>query len=90
MEGICMNDKIKAIIGSNMDIDFSNASFGNSSCPWNEAENTNEHKCAVKNTSICKYFCGVKFLDSVMCSYPYENLTVLEDSEIDRDINELK
>ena len=85
-----MNDKIKAIIGSNMDIDFSNASFGNSSCPWNEAENTNEYKCAVKNTSICKYFCGVKFLDSVMSSYPYENVTVLEDSEIDRDINELK
>ena len=47
-----MNDKIKAIIGSNMDIDFSNASFGNSSSPWNEAENTNEYKSAVKNTSI--------------------------------------
>lgn len=85
-----MNDKIKAIIGSNMDIDFSNASFGNSTCPWNDAENTNAHKCAVKNTSICKYFCGVRFLDSVMCSYPYENLTVLEDIEIDRDRNELK
>lgn len=84
-----MNDKIKTVIGSNMDIDFSNKSFGGSVCPWNEAENTNEHKCAVKNTSICKYFCGIKFLDSVMCSYPYENLSVLKNDEIDRDINEL-
>lgn len=52
-----MNNKIKNIIGSNMDIDFSNEAFGNSVCPWNQAENTNEHKCAVKNTSICRYFC---------------------------------
>lgn len=32
-----MNDNIKTIIGSNMDIDFSNESFGGSVCPWNEA-----------------------------------------------------
>lgn len=85
-----MNDKIKTIIGSNMDIDFSNESFGGSVCPWNEVENTNEHKCAVKNTSICDYFCGIKFLDSVMCSYPHKNLSVLESDEIDRNINEIK
>lgn len=85
-----MNEKIRGIIGSNLDIDFSNGSFGNSVCPWNEAENTNEHKCAVKNTSICKYFCGVKYLDSVLCSYPYENLSVLEAAELDRDMSELK
>lgn len=85
-----MNDKIKTIIGSNMDIDFSNESFGGSVCPWNEAENTNEHKCAVKNTSICDCFCGIKFLDSVMCSYPYKNLSVLEADEIDRDVNEIR
>ena len=42
-------------------------------CPWNEAENTTVHKCAVKNISICKYFCGVKYLDSVLCSYPHGN-----------------
>lgn len=83
-------DKIKNIIGANMDIDFSNASFGNSVCPWNAAENTDKHKCAVKSTSICPYFCGVQYLDSVMCSYPYETLTVLDSSEVDRDINELK
>ncbi len=85
-----MNGKIKSIIGSNMDIDFSNEAFGNSVCPWNKAENTNEHKCAVKNTSICPYFCGVKYMDSVMCSYPYENLSVLDPNDLDRDISELK
>ena len=53
-------------------------------CPWNKEENTKEHKCAVKNTSICKYFCGIKYLDSVLCSYPYENLDVLKSDEIDR------
>lgn len=80
-----MNDKIKKLIGSNMDIDFSNEDFGNSVCPWNTADKTNEHKCAVKNISICKYFCGIQYLDSVLCSYPYENITVLEKHEIDRD-----
>lgn len=77
---------IQKIIGSNMDIDFSNAAFGNSQCPWNAAEGTNIHKCAVKNTSICKFFCGVQYLDSVLCSYPAENLTVLKPDEIDREL----
>lgn len=79
-----MNRKIKKIIGSNMDIDFSNDDFGNSQCPWNLAENRKEHKCAVKNTSICKYFCGIQYLDSVLCSYPYENISVLTEEEMDR------
>lgn len=43
-----------------------------------------ELKGAVKDTSICKYFCGIKYLDSVLCSYPYENLDVLSEDEIDR------
>ena len=81
-----MDNRIKKVIGSNMDLDFSNENWGNSVCPWNAAENTNEHKCAVKNTSICKYFCGVQFLDSVLCSYPYENLSVLDKDDIDRDM----
>ena len=84
-----MDNRIKKLMGSNMDIDFSNADFGNSACPWNVAENTNEHKCAVKNTSICPYFCGVQYLDSVLCSYPNETLTVLSRDEIDRDMEEL-
>lgn len=81
-----MNEKINKLMGSNMDIDFSNADFGNSSCPWNIAYNSNEHKCAVKNTSICKYFCGIQYLDSVLCSYPYENTSVLTPEEMDRDM----
>lgn len=81
-----MDNKIKKIIGANMDIDFSNPNFGNSNCPWNLADNTNSHKCAIKNTSICKYFCGIQYLDSVLCSYPYENITVLSYDEIDREL----
>lgn len=79
-----MNENIKKLMGANMDIDFSNSNFGNSKCPWNIAENSIEHKCAVKNTSICKFFCGVQYLDSVLCSYPHENLAVLKEDEIDR------
>jgi len=79
-----MDNKIKKLIGSNMDIDFSNADFGNSQCPWNIDDQSGEHKCAVKNTSICKYFCGIQYLDSVLCSYPHENLSVLNKDEIDR------
>ncbi len=80
------NDLIKKIKGSNMDIDFSNPEFGSSTCPWNEEEKTQEHKCAVKNTSICKYFCGIQYMDSVLCSYPNENKGILSKDEIDRNI----
>ncbi len=69
---------INELKGANMDIDFSNPNFGNSKCPWNESENTTEHKCAIKNISICKYFCGIKYMDSVMCSYPCENFDALK------------
>lgn len=85
-----MTDKVRKLIGSNMDIDFSNGDFGGTVCPWNADEKTDSHKCAVKNTSICKYFCGVQYLDSVLCSYPHENLTVLAPDEIDRDIKDIK
>ena len=48
-----MDNRVKKLMGSNMDIDFvSEVKFGDSKCPWNVAEKTNEHKCAVKNTSI--------------------------------------
>ena len=81
-----MDSRINKLMGSNMDIDFSNADFGNSVCPWNAADKTDEHKCAVKNTSICQYFCGIQYLDSVLCSYPYENLSVLDKEHMDRDM----
>lgn len=80
------NKKVKELKGANMDIDLTSESVdqNQSSCPWNKEENSKEHKCAVKNTSICKYFCGIKYLDSVLCSYPYENVDVLSSDEIDR------
>ena len=78
-----MDKRVKHLSGANMDIDLtssvSDIHWKQTACPWNEAEKTNEHKCAVKNTSICKYFCGIKYLDSVLCSYPYENTDVLPD-----------
>lgn len=81
-----MNNKVKKLMGANMDIDFSNADFGNSQCPWNLAEETQTHRCAVKDTSICPYFCGIQYLDSVLCSYPYENRSVLTKDEMDREL----
>lgn len=80
------NKKVKELKGANMDIDLvsQNVDWNQTNCPWNEEENTKKHKCAVKDTSICKYFCGIKYLDSVLCSYPYENLDVLSEDEIDR------
>lgn len=78
-----MDKKVKQLSGANMDIDLtsneSDIHWKQSACPWNEEENTKEHKCAVKNVSICKYFCGIKYLDSVLCSYPYEITDVLSD-----------
>ena len=83
-----MDKRIKFLKGGNMDIDLiSSGDWKQEQCPWNQEENTKEHKCAVKDTSICKYFCGVKFLDSVLCSYPYPNLDVLKESEIDRKLS---
>ena len=72
---------IKKYSGANMDIDLvsDNVNWDQSVCPWNEAENSREHKCAVKNTSICIYFCGIEYLDIVLCSYPHENTEVLND-----------
>jgi hypothetical protein len=65
----------KLLDGANMDIDLTSAeqtSWKQTMCPWNEADGTNSHKCAVKNVSICKHFCGIKYLDNVICCYPDE------------------
>ena len=67
------------------DISGDKYEWNQSRCPWNESENTNEHKCAIKNESICKYFCGMKQLDNFLCSYPHKSMEVLlekEDSEV--------
>lgn len=60
-----MAKKIRKIKGANMDIDFSLADWEQGECPWGP-----KHKCAIKNVSICKYFEGIKKLDTVLCSYP--------------------
>ncbi len=60
-----------------MDIDLSSKReeihWGQDKCPWNEFDKNDSHKCAVKNISICPYFCGIEYLDNVLCSYPNEN-----------------
>jgi len=63
---------MKQLKGANMDIDLTtqkDVSWKQDKCPWNEEENTNKHKCAVKNVSICKYFKGIKKPDIVLCCY---------------------
>lgn len=45
-------------------------------CLWNQADWINNHKCTVKNISICKYFCGVQYLDALICWYPHKNDSV--------------
>ncbi|MFH1833142.1 MAG: hypothetical protein ABH816_03155 [Candidatus Levyibacteriota bacterium] len=60
-----MAKKIREIKGANMDIDFTLSSWKHGECPWGK-----NHKCAVKNVSICDHFEGVKKLDTVLCSYP--------------------
>ena len=60
---------------ANIDIDLISAdktSWKQMKCPWNEAEGKNEHKCAVKNISICLYFCGIEYADNVLCCYPHK------------------
>jgi hypothetical protein len=72
-----MNEQMRKLKGANMDIDLAtpqgNIAWEQDACPWNEAEGTDAHKCAVKNVSLCPYFRGVEYLDTLLCSYPNEN-----------------
>jgi hypothetical protein len=65
------------LTGANMDIDLatpaSQIAWHQARCPWNAAENTVQHRCAVKNISLCPYFCGVEYLDTLLCCYPDQN-----------------
>ncbi len=67
------NVKLLKLDGANMDIDLTTDDkkihWKQDKCPWNMKENTSEHKCAVKNISICKYFKGIEDLDTVICAY---------------------
>ncbi len=68
---------IRKLGGANMDVDLATPEgeieWTQDVCPWNEAEGSAAHRCAVKNVSICPYFCGVEYLDVVLCCYPHEN-----------------
>ncbi len=72
-----MDHSIMKLKGANMDIDLATPAgaiaWSQDACPWNRAENTAMHRCAVKNTSICPYYCGVEYLDTLLCCYPGEN-----------------
>jgi hypothetical protein len=72
-----MEEKIKKLKGANMDIDLATPEvkihWEQDKCPWNLKEKTEKHKCAVKNDSICPYFCGIEYPDKVLCSYPHKN-----------------
>lgn len=62
--------------GANMDVDLTSGgevSWPQQSCPWNEAEGVSVHRCAVKSKNICPYFCGIQYLDTVLCCYPHDN-----------------
>jgi hypothetical protein len=63
--------------GANMDIDLvtpaNQISWHQEKCPWNALESSVRHHCAVKNISICPYFCGVEYLDTLLCCYPDKN-----------------
>ncbi len=71
-----MENAIRRLNGANMDIDLASGqavAWSQDACPWNQAEQVGTHRCAVKNTSICPYFCGVDYLDVLLCCYPNEN-----------------
>lgn len=72
-----MNENIQKLKGANMDIDLASPpgsiTWQQDGCPWNAADSTVMHQCAVKNVSICPYFCGVEYIDTVLCSYPNGN-----------------
>jgi hypothetical protein len=72
-----MNELIRKLNGANMDIDLATPQgaipWEQDKCPWNEAEQTSKHKCAIKNVSICPYFCGIEYPDTLLCCYPHPN-----------------
>lgn len=72
-----MDSIITKLSGANMDIDLTTPAgdipWKQDACPWNAAEQTDAHRCAVKNVSICPYFCGMEYLDVILCCYPHEN-----------------
>ena len=67
-----MAESIRELRGGNMDIDLipsPNLDWEQEACPWNDAEGVSFHKCAVKDTSICRHFKGIQPPDTVLCAY---------------------
>jgi hypothetical protein len=68
---------VNKLTGANMDIDLASPAHEinwlQAKCPWNELEGSDQHRCAIKNISICQYFCGVEYPDFLLCSYPDDN-----------------
>ena len=66
--------RLRRLAGANMDIDLvtpaGTISWQQDRCPWNVAEQTDEHRCATKSVSICRFFRGVECLDTLLCAYP--------------------
>jgi len=57
--------------GANMDIDLipnDKVEWEQDKCPWN-LKDGGLHKCAVKNISLCKYFAGIGYPDTVICKF---------------------
>jgi len=64
---------MKRLKGGNLDIDLlgdTKVDWEQDQCPWNEKDKSQEHKCAVKNISLCRYFRGVEHPDVILCNYP--------------------
>jgi len=72
-----MDATIHKLKGANMDIDLAtpaaDIAWQQDTCPWNQVESTDSHRCAIKNISICPHFRGVEYLDTLLCSYPLTN-----------------
>jgi hypothetical protein len=69
-----LGSDVRRLRGANMDIDLASPTgaiaWEQDACPWNQAGHTQEHRCAVKNVSLCPYFRGVEYIDTVICTYP--------------------
>ena len=71
-----MDDRIQKLRGANMDIDLATPAdeigWQQETCPWNAVDGAEGTPLRGQNYSICSYFCGVEYLDTLLCSYPHE------------------
>jgi len=63
--------EIKKLKGANMDIDLiknKKLHWEQDRCPL-EVKDGKQHKCAVKDISLCEYFKGIEYPDKVLCAF---------------------